>query len=57
MRNQTSQVMDSPTARPAEPGKHDLVQRGLGRVSAMQKLGGLCREAVGPFRKVCELRL
>lgn len=57
MRNQTSQVMDTPAARPAEPGKHGpLVQRSFGRISALQKWSGLCQEVVGPFTKVCEPR-
>lgn len=47
MRNQTSQ-MDSPTARPAEPGKHDpLGQSSLGRVSAVPERSELCQEVVG----------
>ncbi|KAK1343475.1 hypothetical protein QTO34_016255 [Cnephaeus nilssonii] len=57
MRNQTSQVMDSPAARPAEPGKRDpLVQRGLGRVSAVQKAGALLGGS-GPLHEGCERRL
>lgn len=52
MRNQTSQVMDSPTARPAEPGKCDPpVQRGLGRVSAVQKQGGSAGRSWAPSRR------
>nr|KAF6482472.1 TNFAIP3 interacting protein 1 [Molossus molossus] len=57
MRNQTSQVMDTPTARPAEPGKHGPLVESFGRISAVQKQSGLCQEVVGPFTKVCEPRL
>lgn len=44
IRNQTSQVMDSPTARPAEPGKRDpLVQRRCVRVAAVWKQSQRCQ--------------